>query len=127
MLKRLVLGAVLAATVSCVAWAAETLPPPDKFLFWTPAQQALGYRSIEKIFPTHVVKRGGAVRALPVRIKPLDVAYDFQGKHWDTASFMKESRVSGLLVVKDGRIALERYGLGRTANDRWTSFSVAKS
>jgi CubicO group peptidase (beta-lactamase class C family) len=127
MLKRLVWGAVLAATVSCVAWAAETLPPPDKFLFWTPAQQALGYRSIEKIFPTHVVKRGGAVRALPVRIKPLDVAYDFQGKHWDTASFMKENHVSGLLVVKDGRIALERYGLGRTAKDRWTSFSVAKS
>jgi CubicO group peptidase (beta-lactamase class C family) len=119
----------LGATLLCAAAAPapQALPPADKFLFWTPAQQALGYRSIEKIFPTHVVKRSGPVRALPQAGKAFNVAYDFQGRHWDTAAFMKENRVSGLLVVKDGRIALERYGLGRGASDRWTSFSVAKS
>jgi CubicO group peptidase (beta-lactamase class C family) len=40
---------------------------------------------------------------------------------------MKAYRVSGLLAVKDGKIVLERYGLGRKPADRWTSFSVAKS
>ena len=128
-MKRSALGAALAAAVACAAtaWAAEKLPAPDKFLFWSPAEQALGYRSIEKIFPVHVVKRSGPVHALPSSGKPFDVAYDFGGKRWDTGTFMKENRVSGLLIVKDGRIVLERYGLGRRASDRWTSFSVAKS
>jgi CubicO group peptidase (beta-lactamase class C family) len=30
-------------------------------------------------------------------------------------------------VLKDGKIVLEKYGLGRKPSDRWTSFSVAKS
>jgi CubicO group peptidase (beta-lactamase class C family) len=88
----------------------------------------VGYRSIEKIFPVRTIKRAGAVRALPMAGgKPFDVSYDLKGRHWDTAAFMKENRVSGLLILKDGRIVLERYGLGRKEGDRWTSFSVAKS
>jgi CubicO group peptidase (beta-lactamase class C family) len=35
--------------------------------------------------------------------------------------------VSGLIIIQHGHILLERYGLGRTEKDRWTSFSVAKS
>ena len=40
---------------------------------------------------------------------------------------MKAYNVSGLMVLKDGKVVLERYGLGRQPQDRWTSFSVAKS
>jgi CubicO group peptidase (beta-lactamase class C family) len=40
---------------------------------------------------------------------------------------MEAYRVSGLLVIQDGRVLLEKYGLGRGPKDRWTSFSVAKS
>ena len=40
---------------------------------------------------------------------------------------MRTNRTSGVLVLKDGKIVLERYVLGRTAKDRWTCFSVAKS
>jgi CubicO group peptidase (beta-lactamase class C family) len=127
-MKRIVLGALSAALLSCAALAAEELPAPDKFLFWTPAEQAVGYRSIENIFPTHTVKRSGPVRDLPLAGgKPFDVSYAFQDKSWDTAAFMKANDVSGLLVVKNGKIVLERYGLGRKPQDRWTSFSVAKS
>jgi len=123
---------VLALVSATAAWAADKLPAPDKFLFWTPAEQAVGYRNIEKIFPVRTVSRGvsgvpGAKRELPRAGGGFDVAYDYQNKHWNTDAFMKENRVSGLLVVKDGRIVLERYGLGRKAGDRWTSFSVGKS
>ncbi len=31
------------------------------------------------------------------------------------------------MAVKDGKVVMEKYGLGRTPADRWTSFSVAKS
>ena len=35
--------------------------------------------------------------------------------------------VAGLLVIKDGVIRYERYGLGNTDQTRWVSFSVTKS
>ena len=40
---------------------------------------------------------------------------------------MKAYNVSGVMVVKDGKVMLERYGLGRKPEDRWISFSVTKS
>ena len=36
-------------------------------------------------------------------------------------------RIAGLVILQDGKVRLERYGLGFDANGRWTSFSVAKS
>ncbi len=120
--------ALFAALLATSALAADTaLPPPAGFLFWTPAQQDVGYRNIEKIFPTRTIKAGSHTYPLPVAANPIDVRYDFQGKPFDTAAFMAENHVSGLLVIKDGQIVLERYGLGREPTDRWTSFSVGKS
>ena len=40
---------------------------------------------------------------------------------------MAGQRSAALLVVHDGKLRLERYGLGFDRGGRWTSFSVAKS
>ena len=40
---------------------------------------------------------------------------------------MAGQRSAALLIVHDGKLRLERYGLDFDANGRWTSFSVAKS
>jgi CubicO group peptidase (beta-lactamase class C family) len=114
---------------STLALAAQTteLPPPTGFLFWTPAQQRIGYRNIEKIFPTRTVKRGARIFALPSDSATLTVSYQYQGSQWSTEKFMQANHVAGLLVIQHGKIKLERYGLGQTAQDRWTSFSVGKS
>ena len=40
---------------------------------------------------------------------------------------MEANDVAGLLVIRDGKILLERYALGFNQDGRWTSFSVAKS
>jgi CubicO group peptidase (beta-lactamase class C family) len=45
----------------------------------------------------------------------------------DVDAFMAGQRSAALLVVHDGQLRLERYGLDFDANGRWTSFSVAKS
>jgi CubicO group peptidase (beta-lactamase class C family) len=105
----------------------DALPPANGFLFWTSSQQAFGYRNIEKIFPTRVIARGPTVSPLPAAKEPFDVHYALNGKPFDTAAYMKATNISGLIVIKDGRILLERYGLGRKPADRWTSFSVGKS
>ncbi|HEY5338352.1 MAG TPA: serine hydrolase [Rhizomicrobium sp.] len=121
------LAALGAALFFGICAAPQNLPSPNNFLFWTPAEQAVGYRNIEKIFPTRTVLRGQTVSALPHDAKPFDVSYAFGGQALDTAGYMKATNVSGLIVIQHGRILLERYGLGRTEKDRWTSFSVGKS
>jgi CubicO group peptidase (beta-lactamase class C family) len=120
-------AAICAIALSSAALAGEALPPPTGFLFWTPAQQSIGYRNIDKICPTRTVKHGSNVFPLPESQSTIKVKYQFQGSEWGTAKFMKANNVAGLLVIKHGKIVLERYGLGETPRDRWTSFSVGKS
>jgi CubicO group peptidase (beta-lactamase class C family) len=83
---------------------------------------------MEKLTAHKVVKRGADVFALPSG-QPIDakVSIPIGGKRLTLDEYMTAYRVSGLLVIKDGKVVLERYGLDRTAQDRWTSFSVAKS
>ncbi|HEY5410537.1 MAG TPA: serine hydrolase, partial [Caulobacteraceae bacterium] len=105
-------------------------PAPDlggSVLSWTPAQQAWGYRHMEEVGPVRIVRRGARVLKLPVATHPIEVGFSYGGHPFDLDSYMRAYRVSGVIAVKDDRIILERYGLGRTASDRWTSFSVAKS
>ena len=124
----------LAAVVAMVFAAGPARPagpavPPAgaSILVWTPDQQAWGYRNMEKVAPVRVVARGETVHPLPVARRPIDPSFAAGGKTYDTAAYMAAFRASGVLVIRDGRIILERYGLGRSPDDRWTSFSVAKS
>lgn len=121
------LAAVVAAVPS-IAVAAEPLPPGGAaILSWTPAQQVVGYRNMEKIAPTRLVRRGVHVHPLPRAAVQIDPKWMWQRRPWDVASYMAAMRTSGVIVLKDGKVVLERYGLGRRPSDRWTSFSVAKS
>jgi CubicO group peptidase (beta-lactamase class C family) len=112
------------------AWGVAAMPPPPggaAILTWTPEQQAWGYRQMEAVAPFRVVARGADVRPLPVAPRQIDPSFTLDGKVWNTQAYMDAFRVSGVLVIKDGVIVLERYGLGRKPDERWTSFSVAKS
>jgi CubicO group peptidase (beta-lactamase class C family) len=51
---------------------------------------------------------------------PLDVGIDVD-------AYMKDQRTAGLVIIQDGKIRLEKYGLDFSGDGRWTSFSVAKS
>lgn len=107
--------------------ADPALPPAASLLTWTPDQQLVGYRSIEKIYAVGVAPRGKQVRGLPLAERQIDPAWNHDGVDYDLARYMEAYNVTGVLVLKDGEIVLERYAHGRGPQDRWTSFSVAKS
>ena len=122
----------LAAALAFAATAATAQTPlkPDvpMILAWTPEQQARWYPAIEDVFRVATVKAGGKVRPLPWADKRIDdVGFEHDGRRFTTADYMAAYNVSGVLVLKDGKILMERYGMGRKPRDRWTSFSVAKS
>nr|MEA2798539.1 hypothetical protein [Phenylobacterium sp.] len=132
-MKKLVLAAVAVLSLGAAPGHAQVPLDPTShaaiasILTWSPEQQASGYRTIEKIFKTNTVKRGASVHPLPVAARQIDPTFTYDGTTWTIDAYMKAYRVSGLLVLKDGQIVLEKYGLGRKPTDRWTSFSVAKS
>jgi len=131
MLGRLFCAAFAASAFLCVGAAIAADPQMPQgggaVLQWTPQQQAWGYRNFEKVGQAKVIARGKHVHPLPVAAHQIDPVFTAGGKTYDTASYMAAFRASGILVLKDGKIVLERYGLGRGPHDRWTSFSVAKS
>ena len=131
-MKRLIGLAVASAIAAGSAHAQVALDPSKpsaiaSILTWTPNQQATGYRTIEKIYKTHTVKRGKTIHPLPMAAKQIEPTFTYQDRTWTTDDYMAAYRVSGILVLKDGKVVLEKYALGRKPTDRWTSFSVAKS
>lgn len=46
---------------------------------------------------------------------------------FDMDGFFAHQRAVGTMIIVDGKIRFERYGMGYNASSRWTSFSVAKS
>jgi CubicO group peptidase (beta-lactamase class C family) len=125
-------AAALALSTASASLAQVPLDPskPQQIagiLTWTGDYQAKGFRDIEHIYKTHTVKRGKTVHPLLLATHQIDPTFSYAGKTWTTAEYMKAYRISGLLVLKDGKIAMEKYALGRKPTDRWTSFSVAKS
>ena len=45
----------------------------------------------------------------------------------DVDAYMKAQRTAGLVIIHNGQIRLEKYGLDFDGSGKWTSFSVAKS
>jgi hypothetical protein len=71
-------------------------------LFWSQLKRDANFPHMEKIFPGHVVKAGGKVRALPTG-KPLP----FPDAELD--AFIAAQNISGLIVVQDPARALRPW------------------
>ncbi|MBL8340259.1 MAG: beta-lactamase family protein [Rubrivivax sp.] len=95
---------------------------------FTPENQAATFRNVDRLYATRNIARGTGVTALPPHARSMSgFRYSFEGASRTPEELMSRRRVSGLLVLKNGAVALERYGMGNTETSRWVSFSVAKS
>jgi CubicO group peptidase (beta-lactamase class C family) len=94
----------------------------------TPAMAVQTSRNIDRLFATRVIPRGPSIRPLPQADTPLTtVTFSDHGTRYTLDEYLSLNRVTGLLVLQDGRIALERYRVGNTERTRWMSMSIAKS
>jgi CubicO group peptidase (beta-lactamase class C family) len=94
----------------------------------TPENQAPTFRNQDRLWPVRAIRRGAGVRSLPPHARSLQgLTFESDGARLSVSDFMARRRTAGLLVLKRGEIALERYGLGNGPESRWTSFSTAKS
>ena len=96
------------------------LPRDQNVLFWTQEQRDLAFRMFDTVVPANTIRAGTTPLALPQGAAlPGDAAA--------LDAYIERQRLAGLIVIHDGKVRLERYGLGFGAAGRWTSFSVAKS
>ena len=130
--KKIALGAsavlLLAAAAGWSSLDKETrgllaaLPTNRDLLFWSQPQRDAAFRALDRLpvlAKARPIAAGGTPMALPAGA-PLELPLD-------VAAYMAGQRSAALLVVHDGKVRLERYGLDFDAQGRWTSFSVAKS
>src|SRR5882672_10937650 len=99
-----------------------TLPTNRDLLFWSQPQRDAAFRALDRLpvlAKSRVVDAGGVPLPLPPG-PPLKLPLDVD-------AYMAGQRSASLMVVHDGKVRLERYGLGFDGSGRWTSFSVAKS
>ncbi|HLT63184.1 MAG TPA: serine hydrolase [Pseudohongiella sp.] len=106
----------------------QNLPRNSSILFWSGDQQIAGFRNIAKVSAVRHIQRSDQVSVLPEAPRDLSsVKYTVEGQSYSLDDYMVNNHVGGLLVLKDGAIALERYGLGNRADHLWVSFSMTKS
>jgi CubicO group peptidase (beta-lactamase class C family) len=75
-----------------------------------------------------VVAAGGEPYPLPPAPRRLgNFTFESRGERYDLYDFLSLNRVTGLLVLRDGAVAYEYYGLGNGPDTRWMSMSVVKS
>jgi CubicO group peptidase (beta-lactamase class C family) len=99
-----------------------TVPTNRDLLFWNLEQRDAAFRALDRLpvlAKARPIPAGGTPRPLPAGA-PLQLPVDVD-------AYMAGQRSAALLVVHDGKLRLERYGLGFDNSGRWTSFSVAKS
>ena len=134
-IKRIVLGALLLVVlVGVVGWFTldkearallKTMPTNRDLLFWNQAQRDAAFRAMDRIAllaKWHSIAPSSTPRVLPPG-PPLQLDIDVD-------AYMAGQRSAALLILRRGQLRLERYGLGFDGADgqqRWTSFSVAKS
>ena len=115
--------------------APQTAPPASvrnfgtsgaEVLTWNRAQKLAAFPRMDSIYDAHLVSHGSRVHELPMGA-PLAAFAPSGTRAAMLDSFMVTQETAGLIVLQDGKIRLERYALGLSAIQRWTSFSVAKS
>ncbi len=129
--RTILLGTLAAALVAGGAWLGSldketrgllaALPTDRDVLMWQQDQRDAAFRAMDRLpflAEASTIAPSATPRPLPAG-KPLTIPGIDQ--------YMAQQRAAGLVIVQDGKVRFERYGLGFDAKGRWTSFSVAKS
>lgn len=132
MRKRMIAAVLLGAVVVVGgAWYASldketrgllaALPTNSDVLGWELGQRDAAFRAMDRM---PILAKASVVSASP-NPRPLPWGEPLQIPGID--DYMAAQRTAGLVIIQDGKIRFERYGLDFDDQGRWTSFSVAKS
>ena len=108
----------------------QTYPRADRRTWWQPAFSVDAFSRLDEIWPAHAIRHGQAT-LLPRRASEPAITYMSPGFLGGTQqgidAYFQKNPVTGLILVKEGQILVERYQYHRHDRQRMTSFSMAKT
>lgn len=129
--RSIALGAIAAVLVAGGGYYASldketrgllaAMPTDRDVLMWKQDQRDAAFRAMDRL-PILAKASTIAPAAQPLPLpqgQPLNIP--------GIEQYMAGQRSAGIVILQDGKVRFERYGLDFDANGRWTSFSVAKS
>ena len=107
-----------------------TLPDPHNMLTWTSNDRVIGFRNTFRSYDGTVFKPNKSnvyrLEKHEKQVENKDVSYTVDNKTYHLDDYIKSQNLAGLIILKNGKIALEYYGKGNNETTLWTSRSVAK-
>ncbi len=85
------------------------------------------FQHMDELFPTAAIEGGGKILEFARGHYTLPTNFVYEGKTFDTEAYLAETMTTGLLVLHDDRIVLERYAHGHSAEGTHIAWSVSKS
>lgn len=131
MIKRIGVGLGILALIAASFWwfigadwrrLLSNAPTDANVLFWTQDQRDAGFRMLDRVWfmvEARDIPSSDKVKTLPEG-DPLALSVDMD-------AYIEEQQHAAVIVLHEGKIRYEGYGLDFDETGRWTSFSVAKS
>ena len=125
-----------------VALASPASAAPDEELLGKAAGYPIGTRgswffnegvrvgsfsNLDRLLPHYTLTKAASALPLPMASSELKIEYRFEKRSYTLNDFLERQRITGLLVIRDGEILLERYQYDRNPAHRLVSHSMAKS
>ena len=85
------------------------------------------FQNMDQVFPTEAIERGGTVHEFERVPWELPASFEHRGQRRDTEAFVRDHVVTGMLVLHDDEIRVERYHHGHSADGTHIAWSVSKS
>ena len=97
------------------------LPTNSEVLSWSQRTRDAAFRAMDRM---PILAKAAVITPSPTPLElPIGAPLAVPGLE----DYMASQRTAGLVIIQDGQVRVERYGLDFDAEGRWTSFSVAKS
>jgi len=117
--------------VAAMAWAATgsasaAVSQARLAGLFDPANRTENFRQMDQILPFRPIPTATPM-PLPRRLDTGPASYTWNGATKPVEVFLRENRVVAFIVVRKGVVVREWYGLGAGPQDRFTSWSMAKS
>jgi CubicO group peptidase (beta-lactamase class C family) len=135
-------GRILTSCVALVALATCAAAAPDEEQLGKSAGYPVGTRGswffdetvrigsfshLDGLLPHYTLTKAATPLPLPSAADELKIEYRFKDGNYTFDDFLAHQRITGLLVIRDGEVLLERYQYDRKPADRFVSHSMAKS
>jgi CubicO group peptidase (beta-lactamase class C family) len=85
------------------------------------------FQHMDELFDSSPIEGGGEVFEFERGSYTLPESFVLEGKTYDTEAYLAETMTTGLLILHNDKILLERYALGHSAEETHIAWSVSKS